>query len=60
MSHEITAKIGAKIMYMSFGEGNTLMLMMQDLMYFDTVPDEYKKIINEVFGCEFGEDEDIA
>ena len=47
--------IGQIISNMETGEANTLMLVMQDLMYFDTVPDEYKKVIHQTFGCEFKE-----
>ena len=45
--------IGQIISNMEIGEANTLMLVMQDLMFFDTVPDEYKKVIHQTFGCEF-------
>ena len=51
----ITKEIGLKIQQMSLVEGSNLMLMMQDFMYFDTIPDEYKSIIHGVFGCEYPE-----
>lgn len=45
-------RIGKKIQSLSFVDGNNLFLMMQDLMYFDTVPAEYKVIIREIFEVE--------
>lgn len=45
-------KVGRKIQALSFVEANNLFLMMQDLMYFDTVPEEYKQIIKDVFEVE--------
>jgi len=47
--HIIAAK---NIQALKFGDANNLMLMMQDLMYFDTVPDEYKAIIRDIFEVE--------
>lgn len=51
-------KIGKKIQSLSFFDANNLFLMMQDLMYFDTVPAEYKAIIRDIFEIEIEFEED--
>ena len=49
---ELHDRIGKKIQNLSFVDGNNLFLMLEDLMYFDTVPAEYKAIIRDVFEVE--------
>lgn len=56
---ELHIRIGKKIQSLNFAKGNEMFLMLQDLMYFDTVPEEYKTIIKNVFEVEYPIDEEV-
>lgn len=53
---ELHEKVGDKIASLSMGDANNLFLMMQDLMYFDSMPDVYKDIIHTIFESEKSEE----